>query len=73
MSVRTQFSANSLRTLRKAAGVNRDILAFAVGLTTGSIANYEQGRTVPSAEVLGQLADVLECAVSDFFEERASD
>jgi transcriptional regulator with XRE-family HTH domain len=69
VSVRTQFSATSLRTLRKAAGVNRDVLAFAVGITTGSIANYEQGRTVPSAEVLARLADYLDCGVADFFEE----
>jgi transcriptional regulator with XRE-family HTH domain len=69
VSARTRFSADALRTLRKRADVNRDVLAFAAGITTGSIANYEQGRTVPSAEVLARLADYLDCGVVDFFEE----
>jgi len=68
VSVRTHFSATALRTLRKRTGVNRDVLAFAVGITTGSIANYEQGRTVPSAEVLARIADYLDCGVADLFE-----
>lgn len=69
MSVRTRFSATALRTLRKRAGLSRDLLAHGVGRTTGSIANYEQGHTVPSAEILSRLAELLDCDVSDFFEE----
>ena len=58
--------------LRRRAGVSRDSLAFAVGLTTGSIANYEQGRTSPSAEVVARIAAFLDCEIADLFE-RAND
>lgn len=71
MSVPRQFSATALRTLRKRADISRDVLAFAVGRTYGSIANYEQGKTVPSAEILAQLAEYLDCEIGDFFEEDA--
>jgi transcriptional regulator with XRE-family HTH domain len=65
--VSVQFSGIALRSLRRQAGLNRDVLAFAVGRTTGTIANYEQGRTVPSAEIVARLADYLGCHVEDFF------
>ena len=64
-----RFSATALRTLRRSAGVSRDSLAFAVGLTTGSIANYEQGRTSPSAEIVARIAAFLDCEIADLFEE----
>lgn len=57
--------------MRRRVGVSRDVLAFAVGRTTGSIANYEQGKTVPSAEIVAEIAAFLDCKVGDFFEEVA--
>lgn len=69
VSVRKQFSASALRTLRKQAGLNRDVLAFAIGRTTGSLANYEQGRTVPDAEIVARIAAYLDCSVDDLFED----
>jgi transcriptional regulator with XRE-family HTH domain len=67
-----RFSAKALRSLRRSAGVSRDSLAFAISRTTGSIANYEQGRTAPSAETVARIAEVLDCEIGDLFEE-ASD
>jgi transcriptional regulator with XRE-family HTH domain len=69
VAARTRFSPTALRTLRKQARVSRDVLAFAIGRTTGSIANYEQGKTAPSAEIVAEIADYLDCELSDLFEE----
>lgn len=44
-------SETALRALRKRAGLNRDVLALAIGRRrTGTIANYEQGRRFRQAE-----------------------
>jgi transcriptional regulator with XRE-family HTH domain len=72
MSVRRKFSGERLRERRKQAKLNRDVLAFAVGRTVGSIANYERGITTPSAEVLALFAEYLDCTPDDFFIEEES-
>jgi transcriptional regulator with XRE-family HTH domain len=68
VSVQRTFSGQKLRDLRKRAHLSRDVLAFVVGRTVGSIANYERGITTPSADVLAELAEYLDCAPDDFFE-----
>ena len=69
----TTFSGQKLRDRRKAQGVSRDTLAFCVGRTVGTIANYERGLTSPPADVLAELARFLECPVEELFEEASDD
>ena len=62
------FSGKRLRELRKTAGFSGERLAVDVGRSLYSISGYEAGRSVPSAEVLGRLADALGCDPGDFYE-----
>jgi transcriptional regulator with XRE-family HTH domain len=73
VTVRQKFSGHALRARRRHLGLSRDVLAFTVGRTVGSIANYERGLTTPSAETLAALADFLQCAVQDFFVQEHAD
>ena len=67
MGIHRTFSGQALRARRKQQRLNRDILAFAVGRTVGSIGNYERGLTTPSAEVLARLAEHLDCSPESFY------
>jgi len=73
MPVRRSFSGERLRRLRREAKLTRTVLAFGVGRTVDSIANYERGLTTPSAEVLARLAEHLDCSPDDFFEAETID
>lgn len=68
MSARKVFSPTALRSRRKQKKVSRDLLAFAVGRTVGTIGNYERGFTTPSAETIAALAHNLDCDPGDLFE-----
>lgn len=68
MPVQT-FSAEALRARRKQFRFSRRLLALAIGKTAETIYNYEHERTVPTVDVLAQIAGALECRVEDFFEE----
>ena len=63
------FSGKKLRDRRKVRRVSRDTLAFCVGRTVGTIANYERGFTFPPADVVAEMASYLECRVEDLFED----
>lgn len=62
------FSGKRLRERRKALGVSGELLAVSVGRSLYSISGYESGRSTPSAEVVGRMADALDCSPSDFYE-----
>ena len=49
-----------LKSSRKAAGLKRDQLAVAAGLTSNTIRNYEEGLTFPSLDPLYRISRVLE-------------
>jgi transcriptional regulator with XRE-family HTH domain len=69
VNARQAFSAHALRARRKQLGLSREIVAFSVGRTYATITNYETGVTTPPAEIVAQLAEVLECSPNDFFQE----
>lgn len=62
------FSGKRLRERRKALGVSGELLAVKVGRSLYSISGYEAGRSTPSAEVVGRMADALGCDPGDFYE-----
>lgn len=62
------FSGKRLRELRKHVGFSGERLAVDVGRSLYSIAGYEAGRSVPSAEVVARMADALDCDPGDFYE-----
>ena len=60
------FTASRLTLARKRRGFTLVEVAERVGVTAQSISNYENGRQVPSAQVLDSLARVLRFPVSFF-------
>jgi transcriptional regulator with XRE-family HTH domain len=69
VSTHRAFSGERLRDRRRQARLSRTVLAFAVGRTAESIGNYERGSTVPRADVLAKLTQVLECDLDDLYED----
>lgn len=57
------FSEN-LKTLRKMKGFTQEELAIKVNVVRQTVSKWEKGLSVPDAELLSQLADVLEVDVS---------
>ena len=56
-----------LRIQRDKAGVSQQKLANAIGVTRGSIANYEQGTSYPkNREIYGKLAEFFNVDVNYF-------
>ncbi|MCQ2528594.1 MAG: helix-turn-helix domain-containing protein [Saccharofermentans sp.] len=57
------FNEN-LKTLRKMKGFTQEELAIKVNVVRQTVSKWEKGLSVPDAELLSKLADVLEVNVS---------
>lgn len=55
---------NNLKTLRKAKGFTQEELAIRLHVVRQTVSKWEKGLSVPDAELLIRLADVLETPVS---------
>lgn len=51
--------ARRVRTLREAAGKNRETLAVNAGVSKSTIDNLEQGKALPKIETLDRIAEAL--------------
>jgi transcriptional regulator with XRE-family HTH domain len=69
-AVRT-FSGARLRQQRIAASLKPEQLALAIDRSVYAVHEYERGRANPSADVLGALADTLDCPVDAFYTDEA--
>lgn len=58
------FSEN-LKTLRKEKGFSQEQLAIRLNIVRQTVSKWEKGISVPDAELLIQLAEVLDVNVSD--------
>ncbi len=58
------FSEN-LKILRKEKGFSQEQLATRLNIVRQTVSKWEKGLSVPDAELLIQLADVLDVSVSD--------
>lgn len=58
------FSEN-LKTIRKAKGYTQEELAIKINVVRQTISKWEKGLSVPDADMLTQIADVLEVSVSE--------
>lgn len=54
-----------IREARKAAGLTQDVLAERLDRTVESLSNLERGKSLPSLEALGAIAEVLGLRLSD--------
>ncbi len=55
----------NLKTIRKAKGYTQEELAIRIHVVRQTISKWEKGLSVPDADVLSKLADVLEVNVSE--------
>lgn len=58
------FSEN-LKTIRKAKGYTQEELAIKVNVVRQTVSKWEKGLSVPDADVLSHIAEVLEVNVSE--------
>lgn len=64
-----RFSSEKLKQIRRAAGVSRTSLAWACGVSSSTVAEWEQGRYAPRVGTLETLARALHCSVVELFED----
>ena len=58
------FSEN-LKTIRKTKGYTQEELAIKVNVVRQTVSKWEKGLSVPDADVLSHIAEVLEVSVSE--------
>ena len=66
------FSEN-LKTLRKQKGFTQEELAARLNIVRQTVSKWEKGLSVPDAELLTRLAEVLEVPVSTLLVARLGD
>ncbi len=54
----------NIKTLRKAKGLSQQALADRLHIVRQTVSKWEQGRSVPDAEMLCALSDVLDTSVA---------
>lgn len=57
----------SLKAARVNAGLKQKDFASLIGVTQGTVSNWEQGRTSPSCSELEKISRVLQIAKDDIF------
>lgn len=60
----------NIAKLRRAKGLTQDDLAQKLFITRQTVSGWEIGRTQPGLDVLGELADVLDCSPLDIIDSR---
>lgn len=63
----TYHTLLGLASRRKTAGYTQEAFAEALGVTRSALAAWEVGRTVPSAAILPDIADLLLCSIDDLY------
>lgn len=66
------FSEN-LKMIRKNKGISQEQLALKLHVVRQTISKWEKGLSVPDAQLLIELADVLEVSVSDLLGEKVEE
>ena len=63
----------NIRTLRKSKGLSQEELAIKLNVVRQTVSKWEQGLSVPDAEILIKLAEVLDTTVSTLLGEKISE
>lgn len=62
---RDNMFGENLKTIRKTKGYTQEELAIKIHVVRQTISKWEKGLSVPDADTLSKLADVLEISVSE--------
>lgn len=57
----------TLKAARVNAGLSQDEAAEAIGVNKSTLANYEQGKTFPTASKIRKIEEVYKVSYSDIF------
>ena len=63
----------NIKSLRKSKGLSQEELAIKLNVVRQTISKWEQGLSVPDAEMLIKLSEVLDTTVSTLFGEKISE
>ena len=63
----------NIKTLRKSKGLSQEELAIKLNVVRQTISKWEQGLSVPDAEMLIKLAEVLDTTVSTLLGEKVTE
>lgn len=55
----------NLKALRKQKGLTQEELAIRLNVVRQTVSKWEKGRSVPDADILAQIAEVLDVSVSN--------
>lgn len=69
MKEKLKYVSNNLRSYRARAGYTQDKVAEILGISRITYCDYEVNPQKVKVEMLQQIADVLNCKLSDFFVE----
>lgn len=58
---------NAIEKYRRKNGLSQSDLANMLGVTQGTISQWEIGATFPTSSKLPEIAKVLNCEISDLF------
>lgn len=63
----------NIRRLRIKANLTQEELALEVGVTQGSVAQWESGATCPAFNKISKIAKALHCTPNDILNEEGAD
>lgn len=58
---------NNIREKRKQADLTQEQLAKALAIDRSTVAKWESGESMPRAQMLPKLAEILECTIDEIF------
>lgn len=67
LSSAARLTGRNIASRRKKLGLNQDELADILGITPAALSRIENGVTAPRFSRLDQIAEALQCHVSDLF------
>ena len=72
MNVDYKLIGERIKKARKLNGITQDVLAEKLGVSIGYVSQVERGITKISLDLLGAISSILECDISSFITESAT-
>lgn len=64
--------SNNLKSIRKSKKITQEALASKLNVTRQTISKWENGQSIPDAESLTQIADILKISVQELLGEEVN-
>lgn len=61
---------NNIKKLRKNCGLTQETIAQQLGINQSTVSMWEKNRSMPRANTIYRLAEILKCSIDDIFNER---